>query len=250
MGTQDISAILGGEPEVVSEETPAVSPGRDEQGRFVSTRLETGVEPTPEPEAEPVAEVPPTEDKLPEDVYKPLRAVRDENKALKDQLEALNRQIQSLSQAPQEPVPTIWEDEQAWQTHFQQQTLRQADQLSRINASEMAARSQYPDFQEKYDQFNRMAAENPAIVQQAMADPHPWAKAYQIAQNALTMQELGATDLASMKAKLREELLAELQTQVPVTPVKAPPTLTNERNVGSRSGPAWTGPPSLSDLLA
>lgn len=241
-----IDAILSGEPE--TDETPASTPERDESGKFVS-KSEKGVEPEPVQEAAPEPEVPPTEDKLPEDVYKPLRAVRDENKALKEQLEALNNKINTLSQEPQAPPPSMWEDDQAWQAHFQQSIMRQADQLSRINASEMAARAQYPDFQEKYDQFNRMAAENPAIVQQAMSDPHPWNKAYQIAQNAITMQEMGATDLATMKAKLREELLAELQAQVPVTAPKAPPSLVNERSVGSRSGPAWSGPKSLDELL-
>ena len=213
---------------------------RDEHGRFAP---KTGVDEQPETAAE---TVPPTEG-LPKDVYEPLRAVRDENKALKQQLEALQRQVQA---PPAAPPPSIWEDEQGYAQHLREQTLRQADTLSRINASEMAARSQFSDFQEKYDLFNQMAQQNPALVQQAMTDPHPWAAAYKIAQNYQTMNELAAVNVDDLKAKIREQVMSEMQAQMPAQGRHViPPTLTTERNVGSRSGPAWSGPTPLSQLL-
>src|SRR5690606_15697442 len=98
--------------------------------------------------------------------------------------------------------------------------------------------------------FLQMAEANPAIVQQALGDPDPWGKAYKIAKNAATMDELGATDLETLKAKLREEVMAELQQGTePVRQPVVPPSLTGERNVGDRSGPAWAGPKPLSELL-
>ena len=69
-----------------------------------------GVE--PEPVQEPEAGPPPA-DRLPQDVYEPLKAVRSENKELKDQLEALRREIQQPKEPPA-PPPSVWEDENAW----------------------------------------------------------------------------------------------------------------------------------------
>jgi hypothetical protein len=62
------------------------------------------------------------------------------------------------------------------------------------------------------------------------------------------MQELGATNLDDLKAKIRDELMAELQAN-PAPRASVPPSLASERNVGQRTGPQWTGPKSLSDLL-
>lgn len=218
-------------------------PLRGPDGKFIP-KAETGVEPEETQEA-----VPPT-DKLPKEDYKAIREEREKRQKLEAELEALKAQFQQQPKEPPPPPPSMWEDEQGWQQHLQQQFLQQADQLSRINASEMAARAQNPDFQEMFDLFNEMAVQNPSVVQQAMQDPHPWGKAYQIAKSHKSMQELGAVDVADLEAKLREKIMAEMQTaQVPVQRPSVPPSLTGERNVGSRTGPAWAGPKPLTDLL-
>ena len=63
------------------------------------------------------------------------------------------------------------------------------------------------------------------------------------------MQELGAVNVDDLRAKLREELLAEMQANVPVTRQSMPQSIAAEQNVGSRSGPAWAGPKTLDQLL-
>lgn len=171
-----LDQLLNSEPETEPVQEVAERP-RDEHGRFAAK--ETGVEPQPEPVVE---AVPPT-DQLPQETFKGLKEEREKRQTLERELETLKQQINQFQQQTQEPPappPSLWEDEQGWQQHLQRQVLAQADQLSRINASEMAARAQNPDFQEMYDLFNQMAAQNPSVVQQAMADPHPWGKAYQI----------------------------------------------------------------------
>ena len=125
MARKSLDDILDGndEPEVMAEPQPEQTEERprDESGRFAPK----GVEPQQE---EPVAEaVPPTADRLPKDVYEPLKAVRDENNALKEQLETLAKQIQA-NQQPPAPPPSIWEDDQAWQQHFGGQVVSQAVQ--------------------------------------------------------------------------------------------------------------------------
>lgn len=239
-----LDELLNSEPQMEPEapEPEKAERPRDEHGRFA-----TGVEPQPETEAE---TVPPT-DQLPPETFKGLKDEREKRQTLERELEALKLQMQQFQQQTQEPPappPSLWEDEQGWQQHMQRQVLAQADQLSRINASEMAARTQNPDFQEMYDLFNDMAAQNPQLVTQAMSDPHPWGKAYQIAKSYKSMQELGAVDVNDLREKLKAEIMAEIGGQTPVRPA-IPATLTGERSVASRSGPAWSGPTPLGDLL-
>lgn len=230
------------EPEAVQEPVQTDGPVRDENGRFAA---KTGVEPEVETQPEPV---PPT-DKLPKEDYKAIREEREKRQTLERELEALRQQIQAV-QNPPEPPPSVFEDEQGWQQHFGSQVVQTAVQQATLNAkldmSEMMVRQANPDFEEVKAEFLALAQQNPTLRDQALADPHPWNKAYQIAKNHRAMQELGATDLDTLKAKLREELMAEMQ----VAPARTvPPSLASERNVGQRTGPQWQGPKSLSDLL-
>lgn len=222
---------------------------RDDQGRFASS--ETGVDAgEPEEPADPDP-VPPTADKLPPDTFKAVKDEREKRQALERQLAELQQQIQA-QQNPPAPPPSIWEDEQGAFNHFGGQIVSQAVQQATMNArldmSEMMVRQQNPDFDDMKARFLQMAEANPMLRQQALSDPHPWNKAYTIAKNAAAMESLGSFDVDALKAKIRDELMAEMQAQPAPRPA-VPPTLTGERNVGARSGPAWAGPASLSDLL-
>jgi hypothetical protein len=108
------------------------------------------------------------------------------------------------------------------------------------------ARQAFNDFGDAWEPMNRWLESNPTVAQQASADAHPWGYAYRAFKNQQTMQELGATDMETLKAKLREELMAEAQAQKPAV---IPPSLSTQRSVGARSGPAWSGPTPLSDIL-
>lgn len=256
---QSLSELLNDEPagaveaveaETASEptqeaESPSDGRARGPDGKFVSKQQDKGVE-----------EAGPPPDKLPQDEYKAIREEREKRQSLEREITALKEQFQSLQKPkePEAPPPSLWEDEQGWQQHFGQSVVSTAVQQATMNAkldmSEMMMRQANPDFDEIKDTFLTLAKENPALAQQALADPHPWNKAYHIAKNHKTMADLGATDLDSLKAKIREELMAEMQAQAPAsTSAAIPPTLTMERNAGSRSGPAWAGPASLSELL-
>ena len=228
-----------------------VGPARDESGRFASK----GVEPEPEQETpveEPEAGPPPAEpDKLPQEEYAVVRKIRDENKALKDQLDQLSRQIQAVQQPtePQPEPPTLWEDENAWGGNLVNQAVQQSSYASKLQMSEMLAAQAIPDFQEVWEPMNRFLIENPAVAQKAASERHPWAFAYKAYKNAAVIQELAVTDIDSLKAKLREEVMAEFQAQAPAARPGLPPTLSTERSSGSRTGPAWSGPKSMDDLL-
>lgn len=242
-----LEELLGDEPKVEAvvpvveaEPEPAVEPVepvRDEKGRFASKGVEEGA--------------PPAQNQLPPEEYKALKEERTKRQTLETQLAQMQQQIEQL-QAPQQPPappPDMWEDTPGWQQHFGGQIVQQASLNARLDMSEMMMRQASPDFEEMKATFLSMMKDNPTLQQQALSDPHPWNKAYQIAKNHKTMQDLGATDIDGLKAKLREELMAEMAQQ-PQSRPGLPASLSTERNVGSRSGPAWSGPSSLSDLLA
>lgn len=237
----DEPAVEAVEAEPAQEPAPVEAPSgpvRDENGRFAAK--ETGVEDTGPPP-----------DKLPQDEYKAIREEREKRQRLEAELDALRNTVQQL-QTPAEPPappPSVWDDEQAYGGHIVSQAVQQATFNARLDMSEMMVRQANPDFDDMKAKFLELAGTNPALREQALADPHPWNKAYQIAKNAAAVEELGAVDLNDLRAKMRDELLAEMQAQAPVTPMQAPPSLTGERNVGARSGPTWSGPASISDLL-
>ncbi len=110
------------------------------------------------------------------------------------------------------------------------------------------ARKNIDGLVESWGELNEWLTANPAIAQQAAADYDPWGFAYRQFDNAKRIKELGATDVSQLEQQLREKIMAEMHANVPTQPTM-PPSLSSKRNVGNRSGPAWTGPKSLDELL-
>jgi hypothetical protein len=252
---QSLDSLLNDEPVSEPVEAPVVEvapetpetpepasdgPARGADGKFIPKQT-TGVEET----------VPPT-DKLPQEDYKAIREEREKRQALQAELDALKQQFEAAKEPPA-PPPSMWEDEQGWQQHFGGEVVstavQQATFQARLDMSEMLVRQANPDFDEIKERFVQMMQANPALQQQALSDPHPWSRAYDIAKNAKAIEEIGATNLDELREKIRAELMAETQAQMPVPQQTLPPTLTTERNVGSRTGPAWAGPKPLAELL-
>lgn len=247
-----IDDILNGTSEAEAEavETPpeaeaAPERPRDEYGRFLP-KGEQEAEP-PAVEASPGASPAPSEPPLD---HAALLGERRRRQELERQLE----EVLNANRPPPQPAPSIWEDEEGALQHFGSRVVDQATQAATFNArldmSEMLVRQQNPDFEEAKGRFLEMMRENPAIQQQALSDPHPWDFAYRYVKNADRMNEIGATNVADLEAKLREQIRAELQAEaVQAISGTAPPTLSAERNAGPRSGPAWAGPAPLDDIL-
>lgn len=98
---------------------------------------------------------------------------------------------------------------------------------------------------------------DPADYQKVVSSPNRYAAAVQWHKQQQAKAEIG-DDPAAFRAKLEAEILAKhglttegAAAEVPAQP-KAPvmpSNLAGARNVGSRSGPAWSGPPSLQDIF-
>lgn len=228
-------------PETVAEEAPASDRPRDESGRFAKKgepeTADDGASPAPgKSEYDGAATV----------------AERRRRQEAEERIAMLERQLQEMQNPPQ-PPPTIWEDDQGFAQHIaqtaQQGAVSQATYFSKIQMSEMLARREHPDFNDVWEDMNRFLAENPPILQRAQADADPWNYAYKTYKNQKALQELGATDLDQLKAKIRAELEAEMGGAVSHSNRMVPPSLSTERNAGARGGPAWSGPKSLEELL-
>lgn len=176
-----------------------------------------------------------------------LMGERKRRQEAEQRLASIEQELKTLKNPPA-PPPSIWEDEGKWQQHFGDNVVsvavREASLNTALNLSEMMTRREHDDFDDMKAKFLELATQNPELRQAALSDADPWRKAYQIAKNHETMRELGAVDMAGLKEQLRKEIMAERQQ-----PPGLPPTLSTERNVGQRTGPAWSGPTPLSDLL-
>lgn len=258
MENQDLDQILNGdvEPEAPPElEAAAPEPTveatpRDEKGRFAPKGEQ---EETPAAEAAPPAA---SDDSGPLVPRKALQDERNKRQTLEEQLQQMQRQLEQV-QNPPAPAPSIFEDEQAWQQQFGQDVISQAVSAASFNArlemSEMMARQSHNDFEDKKAVFLEAMKTTPGLQQRALQDPHPWNFAYQYVVNQERMQELAAVNVTDLEQKLRAQIEAEYQAKAQGAlknlPAGVPPSLSQERNVGSRQGPAWAGPAPLGDIL-
>lgn len=251
METESLDSILNGtnEPAEAVEtaapaaeetvtEAPATQP-RDDHGRFAAKG-----------EAEkPVESAPPA---LEEQHHIPPKALHDERRRRQEAEQQLAELQQRLAQ-PQQPAPSLWEDEQGWQQHFGGQVVSEAVQAASMNArldmSEMMVRQSQTDFEEKKAVFLDLMAQTPGLQQKALADPHPWNFAYQYVTNHQRMQELSAVDVNDLTEKLKAQVRAEIEAEQASKPIPSFPTsLADSQSARNDTGAA---PPtrSLKDIL-
>lgn len=237
---QPAEAIEQPEPQPEPEQPQGQPRGPD--GKFAPKGNEEGAMPAPE------------EKHVPIQSYQAEKQKRQEwEQRYNTEVEALRRELEALKQPkePPAPPPSIWEDDQAALGHVRDTAVTQAVQQATFNAkldmSEMMARQSYQDFDEMKSEFVRMMSENPVLQQQALADPHPWQKAYQIAKNARTMTELGATNIDELKARLLEQIQAE-QAQQPNPAAILPNSLADAQSARGTNTPA-PKPLTLEEIL-
>lgn len=255
-----LSDILNDEPAAEAEttevetteapqETEATGDGRprDEKGRFA-------------PKGEKTEEAPPASEESEGNI--PIAALKDERskrQALEAELAQMRAYYAQMQQQPQpqqvQGPPDRWEDPEGYDAWLIQQaasyassTARQeatqAYQTERVRMSAEAAKSRYPDYFEKLDVFDKMLQVNPGLAQQLYRAPDPADFAYKTAQLQMDiMQHGGIEGLVQARVKARE---AELLQNAPAA---LPPSISSDRSVGARGGPAWGGPTPLGDIL-
>lgn len=242
--------LLSGNAEPVETQEAAAEPNngiaRDEHGRFAPREAgETAEQPMEGP--------PPSE---PEPQHIPLNALQDERRKRQhaedqlNQMQSALQQYESYFQQANQPTP---EDDPI--AYVAQQVrdqlapqLQQELLVQKVTFAEMQARARWNDYDDKVEMFKAEAQRNPFLLQQAAAAPDPAAYAYNVATQIDQARQWGgnpAPSLEQIEAELREKIIAELG----ISNRQAPLSTATERSTGTRSGPAWSGPATLDELL-
>lgn len=239
------------ETPVEAVETPpeTVERPRGPDGKFI-----------PKGEAEapaPVESAPPAPT---EESHIPIAALKDERskrQIAEDRARQLEEQLRQLQQPQAQPqaVPDRWEDPEGYDqwliaqtTETARQAAIEAVQIQRIQQSVASFAADKPDYQEVITLYQQMALQNPGLDQQMKAAENPAKFAYDTAKLQLEIQQYGSLEglIEARVAARQAEALQSLPAQLPQS---TPPTISSDRSVGARSGPAWSGPAPISDYL-
>ena len=262
MSEQSLDEILSGEEESTSEAIEAAETAqreRDELGRFKAKQSGEAeeVEPT-EPES-----VTPTQ----QEERIPIAALKDERskrQQLEQRLQEYEQYFAQLQQAPQQQQPQeepdMFADPDGFKAHLAAQiraellkevqpTIQQSQIMTRAEVSEIMARQKYEDYDATVEHFKEALASNPFLLSQLQQAPDPATFAYNAGKQWQAAKNFGSEappTREQIEAELREKIMNEIGLNRP----QVPTTLAAERSVGARSGPAWSGPKPLSDLLS
>jgi hypothetical protein len=186
-----------------------------------------------------------------------------------DRDSAWERRIAALMEAqkpkpePQQK-PDWFENPDAATQHAVQQSVdphfQRINQTLLANAQLVAGMKYGDDKVAEADQAFMQAVQSgkidPADYQKVTTAPNIFAAAVQWHQREQAKAEIGddiTAYRAKLEAELREKITAELQQgngQQAHPAAVMPSNIAGARNVGSRSGPAWSGPPSLQDIFS
>lgn len=272
MGTIDdiLNEEPSAEPEIQTEAPEVTGRPRDEHGRF-APKEEGEPETQPQVAAEPES-APPAQDQ--EAGHIPIAALKDERtkrQQAEEQLRKYEEHFQALQQQMSNPAPLQYQqpvdsgldpETQAFIDLIREQVSTEVLQnvqsytqnqflMERGRIAEWRARDRYQDYDDTVEHFKMAAGENEFLMQELLKADDPAEYAYRVGKKVQEAHSIGQAPSreqieAEIEAKLREKLKAELG--LPATR-QAPSTLAAERSVGTRSGPAWTGPTPLGDLL-
>jgi hypothetical protein len=188
---------------------------------------------------------------------------RRSNEALQRQVNELLQRI-PVPQKEEKPAPDWFENPAAATQHVVQSEL--SPQLNQFNQALLAIAKDNAITRFTEDAVNEAETAfisamqsgklDQADYQKVVSCPNRYAAAVQWHKRQQAQAEIG-DDPAAYKQKLRDELKAELLAefqqgngqQTQQRQAAMPSNIAGARNVGSRTGPAWSGPPSLEDIF-
>ena len=184
---------------------------------------------------------------------------------LEGELAAYRKQqeeAQRRAAAPPQPQPTYQPppdpavDPRGFAQHLVQQ--QQAALLNeRLNNSEMMLREKIGDqkLSEYVEEFRGMAEADPTLFSKLYSQPHPYNWLTREVERQRTLRDVG-DDPAAFRAKIEAEARAKWEAEAkaappPVSPAAGlQPSLATARSVAGRTVGAWSGEPSLEDVLS
>lgn len=182
---------------------------------------------------------------------------------LRSQNEALTRQVSELLQRlpqpdkPQQQTPDIFENAPEAIRHTVAPQFEQMNKVLMANA-QLVAGVKYGDekvaeAEQAFIQALQSRTIDPADYHKVVNAPNRYAAAVQWHERHKALTEIG-DDPAAYRAKLEAEILAKHGItpgeQKPQLAPVMPSNLAGARNVGTRAGPAWSGPKALNDIFS
>jgi hypothetical protein len=276
---EQLESFLAGETATVTDASaPAPQAAPEPPAPKPETKAEPAAKPTttkPEPEDEADAE---PSDRLeqngksyiPQQVLERERQRRQDWKARAVEAETKHRELQRQfdeaqrratapppqPQAPPQPPPDPAADPRGFAQHLVQQ--QQAALLNeRLNNSEMmlADKIGAEKLSEYVNEFRNLANADPTLFGKLYSQPHPYAWLTREVDRLRLVRDVG-DDPAAFRAKIEAEARAKWEAEAKAAP-PAPspaagmqPSLGTARSVAGRTAGAWTGEPSLEDVLA
>ncbi len=223
-----------------------------------SPALEEAVQPQPEevaaPEPQPEVVEPEPEADQPEPEPAPrevplaaMLAERDRAQALQAQLDAISR----TQQPEPQPIPDVLEDQDGFVGSITAQ-VNHAVQNAQANMSQAFAEREHGRDNVAAALQALQAANDPAAENAIKSSAMPYQELMVWHEKQAALAEIGTNPAeykARVEAKIRAEIEAEMVAKQAQTAAATPaPTLSNQPNVGSRTGPAFT-PTNLDDVL-
>ena len=171
----------------------------------------------------------------------------------------LKAQVEQAAKAQATPQPAqpeapkeFWEDPEG-AMKAQREEIQRMAVGSRLEVSEMLARREHPDFEEKLAVFTELAKQNPNLAHQMLQNQDPASFVYKIAKNHSDLQQAGSLD--GLRAKIEAETRIRIETEFKMKEeakaaelANIPQSLTGVRSTGVNK-PVWSGPPSMDDIL-
>jgi hypothetical protein len=224
---------------------------RDETGKFVKKeevkKEEVKVEETKAPEKK---EVIPPKQEFSDKERALLAALQDERRKRQEleKRQEVKKPDKPFWEAPEDHFKAVEEQHKSWE---QKQTERETVNLLRV--SELMARKEHPDFDEKIDHFGRMVQEIPGLYNQWLQNPDPAEFAYKTAKQHKDLQEAGNIDTLRENIRKEERLKVEQELKSKEEKLKKeredlPPTLSDARGTKQQKT-VWSGPTTLDDVL-
>lgn len=191
------------------------------------------------------------------------RRIDEVNRSWEQRFNQLQTMLQPKQVQPAPaPAPEIWDDPNAFVRSQAMEMVNPLREQMLVMARQVAEIQHKPETvneaAQAFDRARQTGQIDPVMAERIMNAPNPFAAAVQWHQHTSTMAEIGS-DPAAYKAKLAEEIraqvMAELQQGNPPQAADTRPApvmpgnFATGRNVGARSGPAYSGPPRLEDIL-
>lgn len=250
----DLDDLLNGNGDAADVEMVPATQSETEE-----TQTEATPEATGEKHAEQQADdVTPASDEdggmVPRSALLDERRKRQEYERLLDDLRQ-QRTAPQPQQAEEPQGPDWWGDPEGASAQLRSELSGELYQTKILMSQEMM-RSVHEDYDAAEAAFIEAAQAQPFLLHEMNRHPMPARYAYEVGKRALALREIGdPTNLDGLKAKMREEIKAELMAEMGGQPdrsrsAEVPQSLAGMPGTGNRAErERWDGVPSLSELL-